>query len=341
MNVFIIHKGNDEDFAQLVKDVIEREKDMNVLVLENGGRLWKNEAAKLIRKSQMLLFLVGPKSYESPNIGWEIKQAINNNKPISCVDLKNYEKLRETIKKYRCRSDEERKKFVEEFLELDSQAQKSENRSDCYRDHEALKVRNSFTKDYQQAGLVKKFKSIHDVLNMLKRHINGEYEIFNQAFENLDKEQLFEQYKTYLETSEQLINRRQNVNNFYITVNAAIITLCSTILALSDDINAKLMIMGGMAIMGIMLDYSWINLLDAYGILNSSKMKIISLIEKRLPVSLYNKEWIVMSDKLNSKKYISFTDSEKRIPKLFCMIYIILIIALLAVKIMDLLNVIQ
>lgn len=41
---------------------------------------------------------------------------------------------------------------------------------------------------------------------------------------------------------------------------------------------------------------------------------------------VYDSEWTIMSDKLNSKKYISFTDSEKRVPKLFIMFYALLML---------------
>lgn len=47
------------------------------------------------------------------------------------------------------------------------------------------------------------------------------------------------------------------------------------------------------------------------------------MLEERLPARLYENEWAVMSDKLNNKKYVSFTDREKRIPKLFLAIYLL------------------
>ena len=55
-------------------------------------------------------------------------------------------------------------------------------------------------------------------------------------------------------------------------------------------------------------------------------MKVISLIEEKMPVALYDVEWQVMSDKLNNKKYVSFTNSEKRIPKIFLIVYVLVII---------------
>ena len=92
---------------------------------------------------------------------------------------------------------------------------------------------------------------------------------------------------------------------------------------------ANLIVMAFMCLAGIILDISWINILEAYGTLNSAKMKVINLLEEQLPVALYDAEWRVMSDKLNNKRYVSFTDSEKRIPKLFICVYGMILLAVL------------
>ncbi len=88
--------------------------------------------------------------------------------------------------------------------------------------------------------------------------------------------------------------------------------------------------MAFMCITGIILDISWIGILEAYGTLNAAKMKVIHLLEEQLPVALYDVEWRVMSDKLNNRKYVSFTDREKRIPIIFAFVYcsIIVIVAI-------------
>ena len=55
-------------------------------------------------------------------------------------------------------------------------------------------------------------------------------------------------------------------------------------------------------------------------------MKIISNIEKQLPLSLFDAEWAALSDKLNKKKYISFTESEQVIPRLFGVVYFFIMV---------------
>lgn len=78
-------------------------------------------------------------------------------------------------------------------------------------------------------------------------------------------------------------------------------------------------------LVGIILCYSWMRIIKAYGSLNSSKMKIINILERKLPASLYEAEWKVQTDRLNLKPYISFTESEIRIPKIFICIYLIIL----------------
>lgn len=168
-----------------------------------------------------------------------------------------------------------------------------------------------------------------ELLSLVSKYEEGDYEIFNDDPKNLNQDVLLEQYKLFLKTSEDLVSRRQNVNNFYISINSALIALMSAIIAIQQDIQYKAVILSLFAFMGIVLSISWIRILISYGNLNSSKMKIISNIEKRLPASLYDAEWAALSDNLNKKKYVSFTENEKSIPKIFMIIYFMIILGVL------------
>ena len=128
----------------------------------------------------------------------------------------------------------------------------------------------------------------------------------------------------FQKTSEDLVARRQNVNSFYLTVNSALTALVGIVLGVVGG-STKLIVVAFMCVAGMILDVSWINILGAYGTLNAAKLKVIRILEEQLPVTLYDAEWMIMSDKLNNKKYVSFTDSEKRIPKLFMALYVLIL----------------
>ena len=108
-------------------------------------------------------------------------------------------------------------------------------------------------------------------------------------------------------------------------MNSALVALVGVVMGLVE-MPTKVYVMAFMCITGIILDISWIGILDAYGTLNAAKMKVIHLIEEQLPVALYDVEWRVMSDKLNNKKYVSFTNREKRIPRIFACVYVCIIL---------------
>ena len=170
--------------------------------------------------------------------------------------------------------------------------------------------------------LYSKSSDFNAITELIIKHESGDYKVFNQGLDVIDKNILLEQYKAFLQTSEDLVSRRQNVNNFYISINSALMAAFGIIWALDMLSIYKFFTGILLSVVGIILSVSWIKLLASYGDLNSSKMKIISYIEKQLHASLYDAEWAALSDKLNKRKYVSFTNSEKRVPVLFIVVYI-------------------
>lgn len=79
--------------------------------------------------------------------------------------------------------------------------------------HDALQYRDSFSGKSQ---FYDQIKTIDEVIEIVNNYKNGDYHIFNQPVDQIDKSLLLEQYKAFLQTSEDLVLRRQNVNNFYI-----------------------------------------------------------------------------------------------------------------------------
>ena len=208
----------------------------------------------------------------------------------------------------------------------------------CYKLDKSYKVNKCLTgKDIfsnnKETLLAYEADSVDQIAEKVRKYENSEYDVFNGDINEMKRSELLEQYKIFLATSESLVSRRQTVNSFYLSANTALITIMGGLAAVFDNIGERAVLFVLTGVVGIVLSVSWSRILSAYGTLNGSKMKVISIIEKNLPASLYDAEWMVMSDKLNSKKYISFTDSEKRTPKAFVIFYIILIIAAIIVEI--------
>lgn len=298
MKIFIVHRGADFDAVEELKNEINRKVKADLLSLTSNpdNTKWFNEAKEKINQCDLVLFVLGKTSYESPNIDDEIKYAIKKKKQILLYRL---------------------------------------NPQDNDRVNSVLYEKDSFT------GVDKPlFKEIK--LDDLERILRLGYsfdinEKLNDTNEPKRETELIEQYKAYLATSEEVLNRRQNTSNFYTTLNTSILTIAVTIAgvllgipALTNNLLIVSIIFFIVSVVGILLNVNWISLLESYGRLNGAKMRVISEIEKNLPANIYDTEWKVMSEKLYGEKYVSFTSIEKRLPVFFIVIFSLLAISSIA-----------
>ena len=186
----------------------------------------------------------------------------------------------------------------------------------------ALYYQDKYSKALKIYG---EYMTVDQVIRLINEYQEGRYHLLNRAAEGSpNTAMLFDQYKLFLQTSESLVSRRQSVNSFYITLNTSLLAVFTPISSLITDKKLKIIVILIFLAMGLILCVSWRQLLDSYGNLNSSKMKILSILEKELPASLYDAEWEAMSDQLNNRRYVSFTASEKRIPMIFIVLYLII-----------------
>jgi len=123
---------------------------------------------------------------------------------------------------------------------------------------------------------------------------------------------LFEQYKMFVETAEQVTNRRQKLNQYYIT---ALTSLIGIPYALGIDIFKEISFLTiFIGFIGCLMSVLWIvNLISAKQ-LNKAKFEIIQEIEIRLPYKLYTKEWKLLAEGRDSKVYLEATKVELLVP---------------------------
>jgi hypothetical protein len=131
----------------------------------------------------------------------------------------------------------------------------------------------------------------------------------------------FEQYKMYVESTERISDRRQNANNFFLTINTILISIfgLSFQIKILDDYNWVRIIL---ALLGVAICIIFWFLLNAYKQINSGKFKVIHEIEKNLPLALYDYEWKILGEGKNKKIYYPFSHIELLIPWIFGLIYL-------------------
>ena len=137
------------------------------------------------------------------------------------------------------------------------------------------------------------------------------------------KKHLFEQYKLFIESIEKTSDRRQQANNYFITINTALISL----IGLSFQINLfenspwlKILF----AVLGIIICFVFYFLIKSYKQLNTGKFAVIHEIEKHLPLALYKYEWQMLGEGKDKTKYYPFSHVELWIPRIFGILYLAL-----------------
>lgn len=168
-----------------------------------------------------------------------------------------------------------------------------------------------------------------DPVQVLEAEVRAVYD-FAQEFEDnfsrieLDPQTAFEQYSIMINTSEELVRRRQLTNGFFITIIGGL--LATTGFFLTEGIIAEeyLIVLLFPTIVGFLLCRSWARLIKNYGQLNRAKFRVINRIEKDLPVGMFSAEWVALGKGLRKDKYQSFTESERIVPLLFSFLLVAL-----------------
>ena len=150
-------------------------------------------------------------------------------------------------------------------------------------------------------------------------------DLFNENSDN-DVEyekRLFEQYKMYVELTDRISQRRSNANSFFITANAALLTIASWF----KDYFGNLVFL--VSAIGVVLSLFWFFCIRSYGQLNSGRFKIIHCIESKLPLNLYSFEWQLLMRGRSKRTYWPLARVERLVPLAFIVLYVLLSLLIL------------
>lgn len=135
-----------------------------------------------------------------------------------------------------------------------------------------------------------------------------------------DKELLLNQWQTCVDMANSVSQRRDNMNNIFITLNLAIMAAVS----ITWDIKSLFILIAGITICIL-----WMLNIRNYRLLNTAKFNVINSIEEKLPSAPFKDEWQFLK---NSKKYMDSTTLERILPITFIILYIATVIAIIVIK---------
>ena len=234
---------------------------------------WKIEAEKLIEESDILVFLYSDNSRDekkAENIKWEIKTAKRLNRNVILCSLD------------RAGQD----KPPEWVKKVDNKA-----------------VKLNFTQDELRERIIRHDLEKYNFTSLNLRAVASKPE-------SKTAERLFDQYKMYKEETEKLIDTRQTVSNYYLLMNGALLTLIGVMLDPDQKpLNVSVVLLLS-SVAGIFINKSWLNMVNYYKNLNTSKQRLINAIEESMPLQLNSTEYYeIMTDPLNKGRHESFGEA--------------------------------
>jgi hypothetical protein len=138
-----------------------------------------------------------------------------------------------------------------------------------------------------------------------------------------DRPAILEIYKLMVEMADRVSQRRQAANNFYLSVNTAIIG-ASVYLSAFHPSWISVLIMG---LAGFCVSVLWIRNIQSYKELNEGKFHVITRLEQTLPISPYQDEWDFLHHGGRDKRYMPFHAVEILVPWVFVGVHLLQIVA--------------
>ena len=140
------------------------------------------------------------------------------------------------------------------------------------------------------------------------------------------RQHLFDQYKLAVEMADRVSARRMQANTFFLAVNTGLLTVFASLA--KDKIISGFT--GALPIIALLvLCFVWWRIVRSYCQLNSGKFAVILDLETLLPAAPYAAEWEALGEGKDPKRYLPLTHVENWVPRLFGLLYLLLLLAVL------------
>ena len=138
---------------------------------------------------------------------------------------------------------------------------------------------------------------------------------------NMDeKQELLEIYKLHAGLADSVSKQRSTTNRFYLLLISGLSVLFSGILRIENGVSL-FCLMIGFGLLGALLAAAWYIHIRSYRQLNSGKFKQLLELEEKLAYPFFTREWELLEEGENPKKYWRLTVVETFVPSIFFIIF--------------------
>ncbi|WP_448140263.1 RipA family octameric membrane protein [Sphingopyxis fribergensis] len=134
---------------------------------------------------------------------------------------------------------------------------------------------------------------------------------------NAEREERLEIYKMLVEMADRVSQRRQAANNFYLSVNTALVGGSAYLKTKGLGTPTFLIVV----LAGLMICLLWYQNIQSYKTLNDAKFKVINDVETRLVEQPFHAEWRVLDPDDDGERHKPFHKVERVVPWIFGIVY--------------------
>ncbi|MEO0585125.1 MAG: hypothetical protein AAF135_23125 [Bacteroidota bacterium] len=137
-----------------------------------------------------------------------------------------------------------------------------------------------------------------------------------------DKQLLLEQYKLMVSTADTASDRRSRNNQLYLSLTTFLISVSSFLTQVGETQPWHYVIWIGLSIAGVLICLLWYVNIRSFRQLNSGKYQVILELEKQLPAQPFQREWEILGEGQDNKRFIRFTKIEAYIPIILMILFV-------------------
>ena len=128
------------------------------------------------------------------------------------------------------------------------------------------------------------------------------------------KQELLEIYKLHAKLADNVSQRREGANRFYVTLLTGVLMLSATFLRFGAETIPLGILLGVSGILMVFLSGSWCVVIHSYRQLNSGKFKTLHELEEKLAYSFFRREWELLGQGKDYSRYWILTVVETILP---------------------------
>jgi hypothetical protein len=149
-------------------------------------------------------------------------------------------------------------------------------------------------------------------------------------------DKIFEQYQLVVEDTARLTDRRQTINNIYLSANSLLLGGIAVLAQTSGIKNvADILLIFLLVCAGTVLCIDWSRLIESYRKLLALRFELLKKIESRpdfpAPVHIYTEEEVLYPSDPGQRRF-GFTKVEVNLPLVFITLYVLVVIGSIVIE---------